>query len=98
MPSGGKKAACESEKCKTRKNGKRKIVDWSERKGLVTGGAAFIGSCLVHALVKQGADVRVVSRRKTENLQHHLGEDNSLAKKTIGKQVKLILTEILIEK
>jgi nucleoside-diphosphate-sugar epimerase len=34
--------------------------DWSNRKTLVTGGCSFIGSHLVDALVKRGADVRVV--------------------------------------
>ena len=35
-------------------------VDWNGRTGLVTGGASFIGSHLVDALVARGARVRVV--------------------------------------
>jgi nucleoside-diphosphate-sugar epimerase len=35
-------------------------MDWQNRKVLVTGGASFIGSNLVNALVKQGARVRVI--------------------------------------
>jgi nucleoside-diphosphate-sugar epimerase len=84
-----------------REKGKETIVDWSERKVLVTRGSSFIGSRLVDALVKQRADVRVVdnlSSGKTENLQHHLGGDNSLAKETIREQVKSILQRMLIER
>ena len=35
-------------------------MDWQNRKVLVTGGASFIGSNLVNALVKQSARVRVI--------------------------------------
>ena len=35
-------------------------MDWSKKKALVTGGASFIGSHLVKALMKRGAEVRVV--------------------------------------
>jgi hypothetical protein len=61
------------------------------------------GHCsgLVDALVKQRADVPVVdnlSSGKTENLQHHVGGDNSLAKKTIREQGKSILPGIPIKK
>jgi nucleoside-diphosphate-sugar epimerase len=51
--------------------------DWSGRTTLVTGGASFIGSALVHELVARGADVRVVddlSSGKLENIQHHVDE------------------------
>jgi len=47
-------------------------MDWKSRNVLVTGGASFIGSALVHKLVELGARVRVVdnlSSGKQENLQ-----------------------------
>lgn len=48
---------------------------WEGRRVLVTGGASFIGSHLVDALVARGANVRVVdnlSSGKLENLREHL--------------------------
>ncbi len=48
---------------------------WSGRRVLVTGGASFIGSHLVDALVARGARVRVVedlSSGRRDNLQAHL--------------------------
>jgi len=58
-------------------NGFASIVDsqWEGRAVLVTGGASFIGSHLVDALVARGARVRVVddlTSGKIENLQPHL--------------------------
>jgi nucleoside-diphosphate-sugar epimerase len=52
-------------------------VDWSAQRILVTGGASFIGSHLVDALLQRGATVRVVdnlSSGLTENLAGHLAE------------------------
>ena len=50
-------------------------MDWKDRKVLVTGGASFIGSHLVDALIERDARVRVVddlSSGRLENIQHHL--------------------------
>ncbi|MGB8522410.1 MAG: NAD-dependent epimerase/dehydratase family protein [Candidatus Acidiferrales bacterium] len=46
-------------------------MNWKNRKVLVTGGASFIGSGLVHALAEKGARIRVVddlSSGKIENI------------------------------
>jgi nucleoside-diphosphate-sugar epimerase len=50
-------------------------MDWRSKKVLVTGGASFIGSSLVDALVKRGARVRVVDNRssgRVENIGDHV--------------------------
>jgi nucleoside-diphosphate-sugar epimerase len=50
-------------------------MDWKERPVLVTGGASFIGSHLVEALVQRGAAVRVVddlSSGQLENIKPHV--------------------------
>jgi nucleoside-diphosphate-sugar epimerase len=50
-------------------------MDWSKRRVLVTGGASFIGSHLVDALVERGAVVRVVdnlSSGRLANIQPHV--------------------------
>lgn len=47
-------------------------MDWNGKRSLVTGGASFIGSHLVEALVERGAQVRVIdnlSSGKLENIQ-----------------------------
>ncbi len=51
------------------------MINWNGTQVLVTGGASFIGSSLVDALVARGARVRVVdnlSSGRRENLQAHL--------------------------
>lgn len=50
-------------------------IDWSQTNTLVTGGASFIGSHLVDALVARGARVRVVdnlSSGRLDNIRGHL--------------------------
>ena len=50
-------------------------MNWHKVRVLITGGASFIGSHLVDALVGRGVSVRVVddlSTGKLENIEHHL--------------------------
>lgn len=53
-------------------------MDWQGKRVLVTGGASFIGSHVVDALVARGAVVRVVdnlSSGKLENIRQHLASE-----------------------
>lgn len=71
---------------------------WDQKRVVVTGGASFIGSALVDALVERGANVRVVdnfSSGKLSNLQEHINrgsieilEGDLLDPETCGKAVK----------
>jgi nucleoside-diphosphate-sugar epimerase len=45
-------------------------MQWRNRRTLVTGGASFIGSHLVDALVERGAQVRVVDNLSSGRLEH----------------------------
>ncbi len=50
-------------------------MNWKKCKVLVTGGASFIGSCLVESLLARGADIRVVdnlSSGRVENIKEHM--------------------------
>ncbi|MBZ5515066.1 MAG: SDR family NAD(P)-dependent oxidoreductase [Acidobacteriia bacterium] len=52
-------------------------MDWNNQRVLVTGGASFIGSHLVDALVERGAKVTVIddlSSGRRENLSDHLNK------------------------
>lgn len=54
-------------------------MDWRNRNVLVTGGASFIGSGLVDALVERGAKVRVVDNLSSgllENIAEHVAHNN----------------------
>lgn len=65
---------------------------WQDRHVLVTGGASFIGSHLVEALVERGAKVRIVddlSSGKLENVQQHLTNGTSLSVNVMGKRLFL---------
>lgn len=53
-------------------------MDWGKKRVLVTGGASFIGSHLVDALIVKGARVRIVdnlSSGKLDNIRPHLEQE-----------------------
>lgn len=55
-------------------------MEWKDKRVLVTGGASFIGSHLVDALVAKDATVRVVdnlSSGKLENIRRHLEQETT---------------------
>jgi nucleoside-diphosphate-sugar epimerase len=55
-------------------NGEMEPFGWSSRRVVVTGGASFIGSTLVDALLRRGASVRIVddfSSGAFENIRRH---------------------------
>lgn len=73
-------------------------MNWSEKNVLVTGGASFIGSHLVDALVERGASVRVVdnlSSGKIENIQAHV--DTGKIEFCLGDLRELSLARTMIE-
>src|SRR5579859_7692475 len=48
-------------------------MNWNKTRTLVTGGASFIGSTLVDALVQRGAQVRVVDNFSSGRKEHIAG-------------------------
>jgi len=57
------------------RNGGRPDMQWNRKRVVVTGGASFIGSALVDALVERGADVRVIDNLSSgtrSNLREHI--------------------------
>ena len=75
---------------------------WKGHRVLVTGGASFIGSHLVDALVNRGAEIRVVdnlSSGKLENIKHYIDagrldfiEGDLLDQEVVGRAVDGIQT------
>jgi len=52
-------------------------MNWKERRVLITGGASFIGSHLLDALISRGARARIIddlSSGKLENIRQHLDQ------------------------
>jgi len=73
-------------------------MDWQGTKVLVTGGASFIGSHLVDALIARGADVRVVddlSSGRLENIQSYI--DNGKVEFREGDLLRQDMAESCVE-
>jgi UDP-glucose 4-epimerase len=62
-------------------------MDWNDSHVLVTGGASFIGSTLVDALLKKGAHIRVVDDLSSGKLEN-------IATRVMNKEVEFIQNDL----